>query len=202
MIHIYSLQQGSLTTNRYYIYIYMILITTTFQHRAIHTTQIAPNMLQLAENRSQPKAQFLCIYIILRLTSSTVPLFQPVSPLTMLHTTTRRGLCSSPTLQWRQHGHDGVLNHQPLDCLLNRLFGCRSKKTSKLRVTGLCVGKSPLTAEFPAQRASNAENASIWWRHHNNRQNRNYMYDHYTHTDELICQWHSPSLAKKWFVDT
>ena len=39
----------------------------------------------------------------------------------------------------------------------------RSKKTSKLRVTGLCEENSPLTGEFPAQRASNAENVSIWW---------------------------------------
>ena len=39
-------------------------------------------------------------------------------------------------------------------------------KTSKLRVTGLCVGNSPVTEEFPAQMASNAENVSIWWRHH------------------------------------
>ena len=51
-------------------------------------------------------------------------------------------------------------------CLLNRLFRRRSKKTSKLRVTGLCAGKSPATSEFPAQRASNAENVSFWWRHH------------------------------------
>ena len=40
------------------------------------------------------------------------------------------------------------------------------KKTSKLRVTGLCAGNSPGTGEFPAQRASYAENVSIWWRHH------------------------------------
>ena len=40
------------------------------------------------------------------------------------------------------------------------------KDTSKLRVTGLCVGNSPVTGEFPAQMASNAENVSIWWRHH------------------------------------
>ena len=45
-------------------------------------------------------------------------------------------------------------------------FRRRSKKTSKLRFTGLCVGNSPVTGEFPAQRASNAENVSIWWRHH------------------------------------
>ena len=42
-------------------------------------------------------------------------------------------------------------------CLLNRLFRPRSKKTPKLRVTGLCVGNSPVTGEFPAQRASNVE---------------------------------------------
>ena len=42
----------------------------------------------------------------------------------------------------------------------------RSKKTSKHRVTGLCAGNSPVTGEFPGQKASNAENVSIWWRHH------------------------------------
>ena len=61
-------------------------------------------------------------------------------------------------LQWRHNGRDSVSNHQPHDCLLNRLFRRRSKKTSKLRVTGFC--------EFPAQMASNAEKISIWWHHH------------------------------------
>ena len=70
------------------------------------------------------------------------------------------------TLQWRHNGRNGISNHQPHDCLLNRLFGHRSKKTSKLRVTSLCEGNSPVTGEFPAQRASYAENVSIWWRHH------------------------------------
>ena len=40
------------------------------------------------------------------------------------------------------------------------------KENIKLRVTGLCVGNSPVTGEFPTQMASNAENVSIWWRHH------------------------------------
>ena len=70
------------------------------------------------------------------------------------------------SLRWRHNELDGVSNHQHYHCLLNYLFGCRSKKTSKLRVTGLCVGNSPGTGEFPAQKASNAENVSIWWRHH------------------------------------
>ena len=65
--------------------------------------------------------------------------------------------------------HVGVSNHQPRGCLLNRLFRRRSKKTSKLRVTGLCMGNSSGTGEFPAQMASYAENVSIWWRHHAER---------------------------------
>ena len=70
------------------------------------------------------------------------------------------------TLLCRHNEHDSVSNHQPHHCLLNRLFGHRSKKTSKPRVTGLCGGNSPGTGEFPAQKASNAENVTIWWRHH------------------------------------
>ena len=70
------------------------------------------------------------------------------------------------TLRWRHNGRDSISNHQPYDCLLNRLFRRRSKKTSNFRVTGLCAGNSPGTGEFPAQMASNAENVSIWWRHH------------------------------------
>ena len=60
-------------------------------------------------------------------------------------------------LQWRQNERDVVSNHQPHDCLLtHRLFGRRSKKTSKLRVTGLCAGNSPGTGEFPAVTAGNS----------------------------------------------
>ena len=69
-------------------------------------------------------------------------------------------------LQWCHNGHDSVSNHLPHDCLLNHLFRRRLKKTSKLRVTGLCAGNSPGTGEFPAQMPSNADNVSISWRHH------------------------------------
>ena len=48
------------------------------------------------------------------------------------------------TLQWLYNGRDGVSNHH---CILNSLFRRRSK-------------------ELPAQMASNAENVSIRWRHH------------------------------------
>ena len=74
--------------------------------------------------------------------------------------------CMFEPLQWRHNESDGVSNHQPHDCLLKRFFRHRSKKTSKLRVTGRCEGNSPVTGAFPAQRASDAENVSIWWRHH------------------------------------
>ena len=53
------------------------------------------------------------------------------------------------SLHWRHNDHDGISNHQPNGCLLNRLFRRRSKKTSKLRVTGLCVGNSPGPVNSP-----------------------------------------------------
>ena len=53
------------------------------------------------------------------------------------------------TLQWRHNDYDSVSNHQLYGCLLNRLFRPRSKKTSKLRVTGLCVGNSPGPVNSP-----------------------------------------------------
>ena len=52
-------------------------------------------------------------------------------------------------LLWRHNGHSSISNHQPHDCLHNRLFRRRSKKTSKLRVTGLCVGNSPGPVNSP-----------------------------------------------------
>ena len=63
------------------------------------------------------------------------------------------GICGNGTLfhslRWRHNDHDGVSKDQPHGCLLNRLFRGRSKKTSKLRVTGLCVGNSPGPVNSP-----------------------------------------------------
>ena len=69
------------------------------------------------------------------------------------------------TLQGRHNELGGVSNHLRLECLPNGLSRHRFKKTSKTPLA-FCGGNSPLTGEFPAQRASNAENVSIWWRHH------------------------------------
>ena len=64
---------------------------------------------------------------------------------------------STRTLQWRHNEQENNPNHRRLECLHHRLFRRRSKKTSKLRVTGLCAAISPVTGEFPARRSSNAE---------------------------------------------
>ena len=50
-------------------------------------------------------------------------------------------------LQHRHTEPDGVLNNWGLDCLLNCLFRCRSKKTSKFRVTGLWEGNPLVTGD-------------------------------------------------------
>ena len=91
---------------------------------------------------------------------------------------------SGQALQWRHNERDGVSNHQPHHCLLKRLFRYRLKKISKLRVTGLCAGNSTVTGEFPAKRASNEENVSIWWRHHGTGRG------HKDHTwTQLLYRW-------------
>ena len=59
------------------------------------------------------------------------------------------GKRSATSLQWRHNDNDGVSNHQPHGCLLNRLFRRRTKKTAKLRVTGLCVRNSPGPVNSP-----------------------------------------------------
>ena len=69
------------------------------------------------------------------------------------------------SIQWRYYERDAVSNHGRRDCLLNRLLRLRSKKTSKHRVTCLCEGTSPVIGEFPAERASYAQDVSIWLRH-------------------------------------
>ena len=44
--------------------------------------------------------------------------------------------------------------------------GADQRKHQSSTSLALCEGNSPVTGEFPAQRASSAENGSIWWRHH------------------------------------
>ena len=70
------------------------------------------------------------------------------------------------SLLWRHNGRDSVSNHKPHHCLLNRLFGRKSKKTSKLRVTGLCAGNSqwPVTRNiFPFDDVIMCSSQCIMW---------------------------------------
>ena len=78
----------------------------------------------------------------------------------------RAGIKVDPYITRRHNERDGVSNHQPHYCLLNRLFRRRPKKKIKAQRHWPFWGELPVTGEFPAQRASDAENVSIWWRHH------------------------------------
>ena len=69
------------------------------------------------------------------------------------------------SLQWGHNGCYGFSNHQPLD-FYSTVYSGEDQRKSNLRVNGLWEGKSSVIGEFPEQRPSNAENVSIWWRHH------------------------------------
>ena len=71
---------------------------------------------------------------------------------TRQRTTSWTYLSADFALHWPHNDHDGVSNHQPHGCLLNRLFRLWSKKTSKFRVPGLCVGNSPVPHKGPVTR--------------------------------------------------
>ena len=71
-------------------------------------------------------------------------------------------------LQWRHNGLGSVSNHQPHDCLLNRLFRRWSKKTTKIRVTGLCAGISPIPVNSPhkgpvTRKMFPFDDVIMWW---------------------------------------
>ena len=74
-------------------------------------------------------------------------------------------------LQWR-HDERDASQIPSLTIIYSTVYSRRrSKKTSNFRVTVLCAGNSPVTGEFPTQRASDVENVSILWRHHANHVN-------------------------------
>ena len=98
--------------------------------------------------------EYICLYLSVHLSShwpvhsklSLLDFFWPANVHCQCHLSIR-----PITLQWRHNECDGISNDRRIDCLLNRLFRCWSKKTSKLRLTGLCEGNSLVTSEFPEQ---------------------------------------------------
>ena len=110
----------------------------------------------------------------------------------LLNTRLHRVLILDKSIQWRHNGRDSVSNHQPQPFIQLQI-----KNTSKLRVTGLCAGNSPVTGEFHAQSASNAVNVSIWWRHHGqlwhvNPSHTLYLHDHSNRkgTSDSLSNYH------------
>ena len=114
----------------------------------------------------------------------------------------RHNINSSPLDKMAAISQTTFSNHQPHDCLIHRLYKRRSKKTSKLRVTGLCAGSSPVTGEFLAQMASNTENVSIWWSHHMYVCYFNKYKQQKTHTDgHTLCTTSKPDQNGSRFTD-
>ena len=68
------------------------------------------------------------------------------------------------TLLWRHNGRDCVPNHQPHDCLLNRLFRQIKENLQAPRHWSF-VWNLPVTDEFSAKWPVTRQNVSIWWRH-------------------------------------
>ena len=109
--------------------------------------------------------EFLCNSNSGHVRSKRTLLKKGIEPLMMKYLLLNSKVLQMYSLQWRHTERDDVSNHQHLDCV-QPFVQHRPKKTSELRVVGLCEGNSLVTGGFPAQRASNAENVSIWWRHH------------------------------------
>ena len=74
------------------------------------------------------------------------------------------------------------------DCLLKRLFRRRSKNISKLRVTGLCEGNSPVNS--PHKGPVTRKNFSIWWRHnvYTTRDSNGWLTTLYTIGPQKCCK--------------
>ena len=89
------------------------------------------------------------------------------------------------TLPLKCYHYNGIIMgiKSPASRLFTQAFiQVQIKENIKLCITGLCVGNSPVTGEFLGQRASNAKNVSIWWRHHD------------------MNMWHvSPCIGDAWY---
>ena len=104
-------------------------------------------------------------------------------------------------LQWR-HEEKERLKSPAVQLFTQRFIQAQIKETSKLGVPGRCEGNSPVTDKFPAQSASNAENVSIWWRHHGILLYHRLSENCAAHTGHLSvvspnrCLWEQGSLQK------
>ena len=56
-----------------------------------------------------------------------------------------------------------------LTIVYSTVYSGADKKNQSFMLLAFFAGNSPVTGEFPAQMASNAEKVSIWWCHHVSR---------------------------------
>ena len=75
----------------------------------------------------------------------------------------------------------------------NRLLKCKSKKTPKFHISGLCDGNSPVTSEFPTQRASNTDNVFTLWRHHDLKL---FLWNRLEMNSTGSCYWYTKSFSE------
>ena len=73
---------------------------------------------------------------------------------------------SHQTLQWRHNERDGISNHQPRDCLFNRLFKAQIKENIKAPRHWPSWGEFTGDRWIPRTKGQYHGKASIWWRHH------------------------------------
>ena len=123
------------------------------------------------------------------------PSREPALPVVTLTSSPFRPKSSSSSWSWIEN-HDVIMiamtsqiNGVSFVCSTCVFMPRISKKSSKLRVTGLCEGNSPVTGRFPSQRASNAENVFIWWRHHETTTNSLRPSSVCTEKQESSCTW-------------
>ena len=123
-------------------------------------------------NLSPKKKLTMAIFIQVSIfTGSLGPIFTRQETLTMV---TSQEICMrcfavcvlSKSLLSVSHYNDVIMNKMAFRLFTQPFVQAQIKENIKVRVTDLCAVNSPVTGEFPAQRASNTENVSIWWRHH------------------------------------
>ena len=107
-----------------------------------------------SQQTEAPQAHQIIVGTRMKINGLGAILWSPVSDMLFanyptFHVVNNDNINARNSLQWRHNERDCISNHQRLDCLLNHLFRRNSKKTSKLRVTGLCEGNPTVTGGIP-----------------------------------------------------
>ena len=168
-VHMISKWDCSMSSYRLFLWEYISWMNLpTFTYISVHS---------LTNLRLKPYRMISHFVFILELRSSTTT-GSGIDRSTLSHARERtvsspgqtNNTCWALSLCAVSHGLHALLSK--LHCMprgwspCNTFIRLRSKKRTKLRIISLCEGNLLVTSEFLAQRSSNAENVSIWWRHH------------------------------------